>query len=70
MSILNFNKNMFSQGQKIFALIFIISFLVILTFQFLKDRKRNKNLFKGTYWVLIAIMALMLGYLLLTKLIH
>lgn len=61
---------MFSQGQKIFALIFIISFLVILTFQFLKDRKKNKNLFKGTYWVLIAIMALMLGYLLLTKLIH
>lgn len=61
---------MFSQGQKIFALIFIVSFLVILTFQFLKDRKRNKNLFKGTYWVLIAIMALMLGYLLLTKLIH
>lgn len=61
---------MFSQGQKIFALIFIISFLVILTYQFLKDRKRNKNLFKGTYWVLIAIMALMLGYLLLTKLIH
>lgn len=61
---------MFSQGQKIFALIFIISFLVILTYQFLKDRKRNKNLFKGTYWVLIAIMTLMLGYLLLTKLIH
>ncbi|KJS07526.1 MAG: hypothetical protein VR77_00440 [Flavobacteriales bacterium BRH_c54] len=61
---------MFSQGQKIFALIFIVSFLVILTFQFLKDRKRNKTLFKGTYWVLIAIMALMLGYLLLTKLIH
>ncbi len=61
---------MFSQGQKIFALIFIISFLVILTFQFLKDRKRNKSLFKGTYWVLIAIMALMLGYLILTKLIH
>lgn len=61
---------MFSQGQKIFALIFIVSFLVILTFQFLKDRKRNKNLFKGTYWVLIAIMALMLGYLTLTKLIH
>lgn len=61
---------MFSQGQKIFALIFIISFLVILTYQFLKDRKKNKSLFKGTYWVLIAIMALMLGYLLLTKLIH
>ena len=61
---------MFSQGQKIFALIFIISFLVILTFQFLKDRKRNKSLFKGTYWVLIAIIALMLGYLTLTKLIH
>lgn len=61
---------MFSQGQKIFALIFITSFLVILTYQFLKDRKRNKNLFKGTYWVLIAIMTLMLGYLLLTKLIY
>lgn len=61
---------MFSQGQKIFALIFIIAFLIVLTYQFLKDRKKNKTLFKGTYWVLITLMVLMLGYLLLTKLIH
>lgn len=61
---------MFSLGQKIFAILFIVVFLVILTYQFYKDRQKNKALFKGTYWVLITIMGIMLTYLLLTKLIH
>lgn len=59
---------MFSPGQKIFAVVFIIGFLIILIFQFLKDRKQNKKLFKGTYWVLITIIAFMLLYMLITKL--
>lgn len=60
---------MFSPGQKIFALLFIIVFLVVIGYQFYQDRKRNKDLFKGTYWVLITIVVVMVGYVLLQKVI-
>jgi hypothetical protein len=61
---------MFTDGQKIFAIVFIVVFLVAITYQFYLDRKKNKKLFKGTYWVLITIMAIMLAYVTLTKLVH
>ena len=61
---------MFTDGQKVFAIIFIVTFLSIIGYQFYKDRKKNKDLFKGTYWVLITIMVVMLTYVTLTKLIH
>jgi 4-hydroxybenzoate polyprenyltransferase len=58
---------MFSSGQKLFALVFIIVFVVMIGYQFYKDSKKNKVLFKGTYWVLIAVIAAMIGYVLLNK---
>jgi uncharacterized membrane protein len=61
---------MFSSGQKIFAILFMIIFLIIVTYQFYKDKKKNKTLFKGTFWILISILAIIIGYLLLTKLIY
>jgi uncharacterized membrane protein YbhN (UPF0104 family) len=61
---------MFTDGQKIFAIVFIVVFLGAITYQFYLDRKKNKTLFKGTYWVLITIMAIMLAYVTLTKLVH
>lgn len=61
---------MFTDGQKIFAVLFIVVFLSVIGYQFFLDRKRNKNLFKGTYWVLITIMGVILAYVTLTKLIH
>ena len=61
---------MFTDGQKIFAIVFILVFLIAIGYQFYKDRKKNKTLFKGTYWVLITIMVIMLAYVTLTKLIH
>tara|TARA_R110001592_G_scaffold35209_7_gene120047 strand:+ start:3098 stop:3283 length:186 start_codon:yes stop_codon:yes gene_type:complete len=61
---------MFTDGQKIFAIVFIVVFLVAIAYQFYKDRKKNKTLFKGTYWVLITIMVVMLAYVTLTKLVH
>jgi amino acid permease len=61
---------MFSSGQKIFALVFIIVFVIAIGYQFYLDRKRNKTLFKGTYFVLIAVVALMITYVLLSKLNH
>ena len=61
---------MFSSGQKTFALIFIIGFVIIISYQFYKDRKKNKAMFKGTYWVLLTIIAIMVGYTLLSKFLH
>lgn len=61
---------MFSTGQKIFALCFIIGFIIIIGYQFYKDKKRNKAKFKGTIWVLVAVVTVMVGYILLNKFLH
>jgi len=61
---------MFSSGQKIFALLFMVIFLIVVAVQFYKDKQKSKTLFKGTYWVLISIMTVIIGYILLTKLIY
>lgn len=61
---------MFSSGQKIFALVFIVAFVVIIGYQFYKDRKRDKAQFKGTIWVFVAIVSAMIGYILLNKFLH
>ena len=61
---------MFTPGQKIFALSFIVVFAIGIGYQFYKDGKRNKDLFKGTYWVLIAVVAMMVGYVILSKIVN
>lgn len=61
---------MFTDGQKIFAILFIVAFIIIIGYQFYLDRKKNKTLFKGTYWVLITIFGIILGYIILTKFLH
>ncbi|OFY93544.1 MAG: hypothetical protein A3K10_10830 [Bacteroidetes bacterium RIFCSPLOWO2_12_FULL_31_6] len=61
---------MFTSGQKIFALIFLIAFIAIISFQYFKDKKRNKELFKGTYWVLLAVIAAMIFFVILNKMLH
>lgn len=61
---------MFSSGQKTFALIFIIGFVIIISYQFYKDKKKNKSMFKGSYWVILAVIATMVGYTLLNKFLH
>lgn len=60
---------MFSPGQKIFAICFIVSFVIFIGYQFYKDRKKNPTLFKGTYIVMIAIIVMMIGYVLLSKVV-
>lgn len=61
---------MFSSGQKIFALVFIIVFVTIISYQFYIDRKRDKAQFKGTVWVFVTIVSVMVGYILLNKFLH
>jgi ABC-type transport system involved in cytochrome c biogenesis permease component len=47
---------MFTTGQLIFALLFFISFVVVLAFQYRKDRKLHRRYYKGTVWILIAFI--------------
>jgi hypothetical protein len=61
---------MFSPGQKIFALIFIISFIVLIAFQFFKDKQKNPHLFKKSYWVVLAVISTMIGFVLFNELVN
>ncbi len=61
---------MFSEGQKIFAGLFIIAFVVIIGYQFYKDSKKNKELFKGTYWVFIVLLSIAIAYVLTSRFLH
>lgn len=44
---------MFSKGQLVFALLFFISFVVIISWAYAKDKGYNKFYFKGSYKVLL-----------------
>jgi hypothetical protein len=47
---------MFSTGQLIFALLFFVAFVIIISVQYRKDLKLHKRYYKGTVWILIAFI--------------
>jgi fumarate reductase subunit C len=47
---------MFSQGQLIFAGIFAVSFIVLIIYSYLKDKKTHAKFYKNTYVVLIGFL--------------
>ena len=48
---------MFSKGQIIFAIVFAISFVIIVTIAYQKDSKIHKKYYKGNLWVLLAFIS-------------
>ena len=61
---------MFSTGQLIFAVAFIIVFVTVLIFVYRKDFALHKKYYKGSYRILIAFLAfiaLLFAIKLLTK---
>ena len=48
---------MFSTGQLVFAVAFIIVFVTVLFFVYRKDVVVHKKYYKGTYRILIAFLA-------------
>ncbi|MDG1823240.1 MAG: hypothetical protein P8H25_07720 [Flavobacteriaceae bacterium] len=55
---------MFSTGQLIFALFFVVSFTAIIIYSYNKDKKKSQQYFKGSFWVLIGFLifvALLVG---------
>ncbi|WP_115462542.1 hypothetical protein [Winogradskyella aurantiaca] len=48
---------MFSKGQLIFAILFFIAFVIVITYTYRRDLKLHKRYYKGTVWVLIAFIS-------------
>lgn len=44
---------MFSQGQLIFAVLFVIVFIAVITFSYLKDKKTHSIFYKKWYIILL-----------------
>nr|WP_297786134.1 hypothetical protein [uncultured Allomuricauda sp.] len=47
---------MFSTGQIIFAALFFIAFIVIISLSYRKDKKLHKKNYKGVIWILISFI--------------
>jgi len=45
----------FSSGQLTFALIFLVTFIIVMVFAYRKDAKANRIHYKGAYKVLFAM---------------
>jgi amino acid transporter len=51
---------MFTQGQIIFALIFIFFFVSAMIYTYKKDKNTHKNYYKGSYKVIIGFVVFIL----------
>ena len=51
---------MFTKGQLIFALLFVVVFIAALVYTYKKDLKLHKKYYRGSIWVLIAFIAFIL----------
>ena len=61
---------MFTQGQLIFAIFFVIAFTIIITISYKKDLGFLKNTYKGVKWVLVGFIVFFLILVLLKKLVN
>jgi heme/copper-type cytochrome/quinol oxidase subunit 2 len=61
---------MFSSGQKIFAVLFVIVFAVAMVWTYRKDLKLHKIYYKNVYIVALSILAIILLFVLITFSMH
>ncbi len=45
---------MFSSGQLIFAILFVLVFVTVMVFTYSKDKKLHKKNYQGVKWVLLS----------------
>ncbi len=57
---------MFSNGQLLFAALFIIVFTIAMIYVYRKDLKMHKMYYKGSIWILVSFFAFV-GFLYLIK---
>ena len=61
---------MFTKGQLIFAIFFVITFTIIIIISYKKDLKFLKNTYKGVRWVLIGFIIFFSLLLILKKIVN
>ena len=61
---------MFTQGQLVFAVFFVIAFIILVSLSYIKDMKFLKNTYKGVRWVLVSFILFFLILVLLKKLVN
>tara|TARA_B100001059_G_scaffold156455_1_gene155971 strand:+ start:680 stop:868 length:189 start_codon:yes stop_codon:yes gene_type:complete len=61
---------MFTKGQLIFAIIFVIIFTIVIIDSYKKDVKFLKNTYKGVRWVLIGFIVFFSILVILKKLVN
>jgi uncharacterized membrane protein len=61
---------MFSKGQLIFAVFFIIAFTIAMIWSYRKDIKIHKKHYKNTFLVIIAIFLIIAIFTLITFSLH
>ena len=59
---------MFSSSQLVFAILFFISFVAIITISYKKDLKGLKGSYSGIRWVIIGFVCFVLLLVILKKL--
>jgi hypothetical protein len=47
---------MFTSGQLIFAVLFFLTFVGVMIWSYRKDLKLHQKHYKGSYWVLVALI--------------
>lgn len=57
---------MFSQGQLTFAAIFVVVFIAIIIFSYVKDKKMHALFYKNSYKILVGFL-LFVGLLFIIK---
>jgi len=61
---------MFSKGQLIFAVFFLIAFTILMIWSYRKDIKVHKKYYKNTFLVLIALFLIIAIFILITFSMH
>ena len=56
---------MFSSGQSVFALLFLIVFTIIIIYSYRIDKKNQKEYFKGSYKVIFFILSIIISLFLI-----
>jgi len=57
---------MFTPGQSIFAICFLVVFVIIIIIAYTRDKKLHKKYYKNNFWVLIGFL-IFTGLLMLAK---
>ncbi len=56
---------MFSSGQLIFALFFVVAFTFLMILSYRKDKKLHQRNYKGVTWVLVSFVIFVLALFLI-----